>query len=840
MTSAGAPTPAGRIETLLLAVAAALPLALWDTSWHVVPTSAGPWRGVSDAPGAARIVVALLAGLLLALLLRHRAPRVRRPFLALALAGTPLVPVLFGGPSALLVFQGPVLVVLLAVVSSAAIAAGGVWREPRPAVLFLVAFAFYAVLGTRLPGPAGPQGDEPHYLAMTVSLLTDGDLDLTDEFAGREYAPFFAGTLEPHRSPASPPGRLRSLHAPGLPALVLPAYAIAGYSGARLFVSAIAALTGALAFVLVQGALKRPGPALGAWLILTLTPPLPFYAVSIYPETPAALATAVFLLATRRDPRLGLTLAAAASAALLPWLHPKLLPLAALGLALTLARRMPWARRAVALAVFLGSIGALLVFFKAGYGRAALSAAYGPGFASDVSASRVPWGLAGLLFDRQFGLLAASPVWALALPGSVLLLRARAGDGLRALLLGASSALVGAAFSMWWGGACPPARFLVPALPALALALAPALTARPALSGGLAGFGLAVVALAAEAPRALHNRADGESALLRHLSPAVDLDPSLPSFVGAGGDAPVLALTLAVALVLLWARGPRGFALGAVAYGALSSGARDRPWVDERQATLRVLGVWDDARLQPPPALSTLSIPLDLPEAPWRLDASEIRNSRRLDLPPGLYRIEVRGRVVEALATAHVVRLDLTAGELLLARTYLREGQPPPVLPLLLPAGARRLMLTAAGVQGIGLLEEVRLVPEDLVPARRRDDYPWPRLPTEDRYRVGTGPVKLTALDRSAPEAAGFRLDGPEGLFLVEAPLGEELWLTLSRPRPSADDAVWVGDRRLTFGGSPSVRLSLDTSRGVSLGGTAVVPLRVRSADARVDLSPAP
>jgi hypothetical protein len=319
----------------------------------------------------------------------------------------------------------------------------------------------------------------------------------------------------------------------------------------------------------------------------------------------------------------------------------------------------------------------------------------------------------------------------------------------------------------------------------------------------------------------------------------VDLDPSLPSFVGGGWVAPVLALTLAGAFALTWARGARGLAAGAVAYGLLSGSLRDRPWVDERQATLRLLAVWDEARLARRPALSTLSMGLDLPDAPWRMGASDVRNSGRLDLPPGLYRVAVRGRVLDALATAHVLRLDLTAGDLLLVRTHLREGQPPPAVPLLLPAGARRLMLTATGIQGTGVLEEVRLVPEALVPAGRRGDHTWPRVPAEDRYRVGSGDVRVTVLDRSRPEDGGLRVDGDEGRFLVEAPAGSVLWLHVDRPRPGGDDAAWVGGARLALDGQPAV-LPLDTSLGIRLGDTSVVAVRVRSRGAGVAVAPAP
>jgi hypothetical protein len=585
----------GRLTAVGLAIASAV--ALWDTEFHVVPAAAGLWRGVADVPNSLRILVALLAGAALAYRLRHQPWPVTRPLLWLGLAAAPLVPILSGRASALIAFQRPALALVCAAALAASVAralgarphAPGSGAAPpaparrarafplREAVLGALAFAFFAWLGRHLPGPAGPQGDEPHYLVQAQSLLSDGDLDLDDEFTQREYRAFFGGTLDAHASPSSPRGTLYSVHTPGLPALLLPAYALQGYRGAQLFVSLLAALTGALVHRLVRDATGQAGLALAAWAVLTCVPPLPLYAVSIYPEVVAAPATALFLLTSRRDPgRLALAGAALAAAAL-PWMHPKFLPLAALGLGLTVARRGPRAWRAGAVLAFALSLAALFAFFYALYGRASLAAAYGPRLASDVSLARLPWGLLGLLLDRQFGLFVVSPAWALALPGLALVARQRTGDALRALLLAGATLGVGASYGMWWGGACPPGRFVVPALPAFALGLACAARRRPAVAAALGGAGACVLMLAAQTPHALHNRADGESGLLRLLAPALDLDGSLPSFVVGGGEAALLGLTLLAAFALAWSRGARGLLAAGLAYALLAGALRERP-----------------------------------------------------------------------------------------------------------------------------------------------------------------------------------------------------------------------------------------------------------------------
>jgi hypothetical protein len=533
--------------------------------------------------------------------------------------------------------------------------------------------------------------------------------------------------------------------------------------------------------------------------------------------------------------------AATLAAAALPWLHPKLLPLAGAGLALTLLRSVAWRRRLAALAGFGASVGLLLWFMAAHYGRPALGAAYGPGLSEDVSLSRLPWGLPALFLDRQFGLFAVSPAWLLALPGAALLTRRRPGDALRAGLLAATVVGVGASFSMWWGGSCPPARFVVPALPALALALASALRARPDAGAALWGAGVAVVALAADAPRALHNRADGDSALLRFLAPSLDLDAGLPSFVSAPTlTAVLLGASLLAAAALAWRLGGRGVVAGAAGHAVLAATLSDGPLLEPRLAAAELLAAWDPASVRGPaglPDLSRTSLGLTLPGAPWALGADDRRVSRRIDLPPGRYRLDVAAKVVEAPPSANVVRFDAVAGELLLASAYLREGAPAPSLDLPLPLGVRRLALAAWGAQGRAVVEGASLVPLSVVPRPLREPLPWPRVPEPGRYRVDLGGLRVTALDRSVPDGEGFRLDGSHGDFLVEVPPGRPVHVRLSRPLPDPRDRLAWQDREIGLGARAETLLILEAEPRLVFGSCALVPVRLSSPDAWVAFS---
>ena len=809
------PRPGG-LDLTLAALGIAAALALRDTAFHVVPTDGGgSWRGVSDPPAAAGIALALGAAALAAWRLSRAARAVSRPFAWLLAAVLPVVPVLTGRALPLLAVQGPVLRLMLGAALAVALvrllAERGVRLGRAPAgALVAAALAFYAAWGERFPG-AGPQGDEPHYLVMAQSLLSDGDLDLADEFAGREYAAFYGGDLAPHTSPNTPPGRLLSMHSPGLPALLLPAYAAGGYRGARLFLSALAALAAALLYRLVLETTGDEAVAAGTWVLAALAPPLPFFAVTLYPETLAALAIVAFLLAARATPGAAALAAVTVLALALPWVHTKYIPLAAAGLGFTLLRPVGWRARAAAAGAFAASLALLAAFFRAQYGSPSFTVALGP---ADVDPGRAPWGLAGALLDRQYGLFVVAPALAVGAFGFAALWRRRPGDALRAATLAAIVALPAAAYVGWWGGAAPPARYVLPlVVPLLLAAAAVAHRMRDALAA-LAGAGMALLGLAADTPRMLRNRPDGESLLLRALSPAVDLNGWLPSFVEGGPAAPLLALTLVAAAALAWHFGGRGLLAGVAAYALVAGGRLDRPLVDRSQATQQLLWDWDARTDWAPRAapVASLAVPVELPRRPWILGPGEARNSRRVNLPPGAYRVRARVRALEEPA---LVRLDVFAGELPLATASLGHGDGGS--PLFLPLGGRGLAVSATGVTGRAEVEAVEIVPEALVAPERRAALAWPETLRPDRYRVESHGVRVTPLDGGGePQAGGFRVRGTVR-FLVEAPAGS----TVARELRLAGHQTAVAD-------------DVETATGTLLGRTALLPLAVAADDAVV------
>ena len=472
--------------------------------------------------------------------------------------------------------------------------------------LFLAASAVvYGGVGLHYAAGVQVSGDEPHYLVMAQSLWRDHDLELRDEYEGEEWAEFMPGPLRPHWGAPRADGRPYPAHSPGLPLLLAPAYAFGGRAACVLVMALLGAATGVVCRELALRATGDAGAALVAWLAVS-GPPLFFYAFHLYTELPSALALGLGLLLLARAGGVRAAVGAALVASTLPWLHLKMIPAAA-ALGLVAA----WRLRGQALAAFLITAGTAAAVFGLYYlsvfGVPSPLAIYGGSVPADARA--FSWrAVAGLLLDRSYGLLEVAPVFLLALAGLGGLARGR--EGGPAALVGVAVLLPAVSWRMWWGGQCPPARFLVPMLPVLGIAVA----SRVALGRtglvrwwpGLAslGFVLAGVLVADPAARLLLNRGNRPTRLWAALSGGTPLNDYLPSLTHASDrDARV---------ALVW--------IGAVAaLLALDVLARSRQRIDGlfRSVAVPVLallliGATIDVTIGPP----SMSAPAAVPDAP--------------------------------------------------------------------------------------------------------------------------------------------------------------------------------------------------------------------------------
>ncbi len=398
-----------------------------------------------------------------------------------------------------------------------------------------------------------PSGDEPHYLIIAQSLWRDGDLLIENNHESRQYLEYFGRDLDPHYLTRGVDREIYSVHPVGMPVLITPVYALGGYDLVVAFFVAMAATAAALMWRWVVALTGTPGTPTLAWAAIVLSAPFLINAFTIYPEVPAALVvTLAVVIALRPTPGVqpwhDVVIGLLAGA--LPWLSTKYAPMSAAIVAVAFARRA-WPLHAgerrwnVLAGVRIGlPYAACLIgwfaFFYAYWGTPMPSAPYGP--MTQTEARNTLFGVPGLLFDQEYGLLTYAPAYVLAGFGFWTMLR-RPGPlrrvGLELLLVfGALIGTVGA-FRIWWGGSAAPGRpitsgLLVLLLPmTVQLGTAAAGSARRAAQHLLIWTGacLAVVILTAQDGFLVNNGRDGTSSLLEWLSPRWPLWKLAPTFV---------------------------------------------------------------------------------------------------------------------------------------------------------------------------------------------------------------------------------------------------------------------------------------------------------------------
>lgn len=526
-------------------------------------------------------------------------------------------------------------------------------RWTRAAFLPVVLLV-YLVTAARVQIQVGAEGDEPHYLMVAESLLRDGDLALEQDYAEGRYRAFYRthDELAPHFRVRGREGHIYSLHAVGLSILVLPAYALGGYAGASFFMALLAALLAREIRELVRAAFASDALAQGVGWIVAFSPPLSHYAGLIFTEVPAALAVAVVLRRGLDKTVAGVrgTVLPAVALAALPWLNVRYAALAAILLVYLLAARAARGGAPALLLSGLASAAGLVLYHWMLYGFFDPRRVYG--VRREFSLGILPEGLPGLLLDQEFGLLCYAPVFALVVPGLLALWRSSRRLGLTALALLAVVLLTAGAWPMWRGGFNPPGRFLVPLLPALAVALGARL--RGGIGGAaalLVAWSLAAGMAGAAEPRLVHRDRDGTAPLFREMSGAEEWTRLLPAYVLAEPDRMRLAAVWVAALALAvvpWRRPaslPASLALataGLLAAAGVASrlsdartGGRDAVRVIGRPGVAVPGWSWE-------PVAGAEWSPADLDWGPLyephrHPDGAPVGS--RLSLPPGSYRL---------------------------------------------------------------------------------------------------------------------------------------------------------------------------------------------------------
>jgi hypothetical protein len=837
---------------------------LVPASIHIVEWPAsGPVRLALLLPAWELLAVGALA-LAVALVLVARGTRASRwaPLLLLWLWVVPYLPWLPDRLPLLLVLAGPARWMIAAIAAAQLASRTAIWSTVSRRILasgrttvLVASIVLYVGCGLWTVRANGLIGDEPHYLVITQSLIEDGDLRIENNHRQGDYRAYFSGNLRPDFMQRGQDGAIYSIHAPGLPVLVLPAYALAGYRGAIVFIAWLAALAALAVFDLADRLAGRRAAVL-TWLAVCVTVPFIPYAWSIFPEMPGALLVAWAVLwlweETDRSPRVWLwrgTLMAA-----LPWLHTKFVVFLAIFAAAFLVRL--WRRRA-ALAAWLTPIGvsglAWLYSFYVIYGVADPEAPYGAYTSTYVLTQNIPHGLIGILFDQKFGLLFYSPIYLAAMAGAWLLVRNRRSRFPAIVLILTVTAFVvsTARLYMFWGGSSAPARFLVPILPCLAPMVALAIAhARRGVAHALVGvwvaIGLGVAAAALGMPDrlVLFSNPHGHARILEMLQAGSPLASVIPTFTDPDWTSHVrpLAAWLGVAFVscLVAAAVSRVRLAGAwsVAFTAtllfVAGGAilTARPTAAVRIDTVRrgdlaVLDRFDGdrfrtldyrhlARASVPEFQDLTTITIDAPETVP--ESGEVTDP--VTLPPGRY--EVRVWFAGAQAREGEVLID-SRNEVTFAQ---RAGrlQNPTTVAVDLPLTVRRFVVRVRNPQVASAVRRVEIVPRAVVPPPGRDDRQVRKL----EPIPGRAGAYLAYMDEHAyPEAGTFWTRGTAATRVLVAPAdASRMTLRLFTGPMSGTDSVRVGEdtRSVTMAENDANEVSFRLPPGLRL-----VPLTVQS-----------
>ena len=161
---------------------------------------------------------------------------------------------------------------------------------PRTLV-FLVSFVVYVALGFQFARDVGFVGDEPALSRHHAEPHRRPRSRHRKRSRQRDYRAYFPGELRPDFLQRGLRGEIYSIHAPGLPALLVPAFAVGGALGTVVFIALLSALA-AVAVFDAATLLTTPGVAAIVWVVTCFSLPFVPHAWLVYPEAPGALITA--------------------------------------------------------------------------------------------------------------------------------------------------------------------------------------------------------------------------------------------------------------------------------------------------------------------------------------------------------------------------------------------------------------------------------------------------------------------------------------------------------------------------------------------------------------------
>jgi len=351
-------------------------------------------------------------------------------------------------------------------------------------------------------------GDEPHYLIMADSLLTDRSFDLRPAYTREEQARAIIGPVSPHMFFVE--HRWMPYHTPGMAMLIAIPFWVGGQLAVRISLCLLLTL---LPWAIARWARLQLTAREAAWLTvgIVVCSPACFGATQIFPDLPAGIfATTLALWLIRRDEEDASPMAWAAAGltmGLLTWLNVKFAAtsvvffLGMIGVAWRAWRRGRTKSAGLAIAgAALCTIGpaGLLAFNLWAYGdivgaRHLTEVASAPSRAAEI--------FLGLHLDQSQGLFVRNPLLFAGLAFLPIFFRRRPAQATFWVLLYLSLLVPNALELSRYGGGAPTSRFAWPAMWLWCVPLVTGLAAFPRLKRWLPAVTIAAlgyqVALAA-------------------------------------------------------------------------------------------------------------------------------------------------------------------------------------------------------------------------------------------------------------------------------------------------------------------------------------------------------
>lgn len=454
--------------------------------------------------------------------------------------------------------------------------------DAAPVRLWVFATSLLLYAGATIPvaRASHTQGDEPHYLLATHSLVADGDLDLANNYRRQDYRDFFPSELSVRHVLVNRRNQDVPIHDLGLSVFLVPGYALGGRRGAMFELNLIAALLALGIYDLARRLGASPAAALRGWGLFGFSSPLIVYSSQIYPELVGGTLlvwTAVEFARARETASVVPLARAGVLLALLPWFSVRYwLLVLPLGLAILFwaispkrgPRGSALERAAPLLLPGLASVALFAVIDSWLYQSPVPNA----GYVLYMLRSRPPMftpqlldiSLLGLVFDRAFGLLTTAPIYLIAIAGIVAAWKFSPPVAAAMLITVAEFFVFAGINQFWYGGYAPPPRYIFPVVALLAT------FAARSLEGGdpkpivrfLAGWSLVIAVLYSAFPGTRLSSLNGRPSLGIFFEGTFGFDPSVafPSFFRADRVDYVLAALWggAAAVCVRWmARGAR-------------------------------------------------------------------------------------------------------------------------------------------------------------------------------------------------------------------------------------------------------------------------------------------